>query len=157
MTKLLVVCLGVILSWPASEAFNMADRIGDPNGPGTRGAYFKFSTTAGNYTIRYDGFVEVYTYNDINHKRKRVFFLKTVGRGRLERVYFLEHEGDLLLQYDVIGQGSYFTRLEQTQRKARWFTALNKTSPEAPVVNGDVVIAGDTEIRKADGRIVRQD
>lgn len=154
MTKLLVVCLGVILSLPASEAFSLADRIGDPFG---RGAFFRFSTSAGKYTIRHDGFVEVYTHNDANLLRKRVFFLKTVRKGRLERVYFLEHDGDLLLQYDVIGQGSHFARIEQRRRTTRWFTALNKTATEAPLINGHVVLAGDVEISKADGRIVRQD
>ena len=152
MTKLLVVCLGVMLWLSAPQAFSMANQIGN-----TPRAFFRFETSAGKYTVRYDGFVEVYIPNDESHMRKRVFFLKTPGRARLERVYFLEHEGDLLLRYDVIGQGSYLTRIEQRKRTARWVTALNKVSGEAPVVNGDSVIAGDTEISKADGKIIRQD
>jgi hypothetical protein len=152
MTKLLIVCLGVVLSWPAPQAFSLAEQIGDPPR-----AYFRFSTSAGNYTVRYDGFVEVYIPNDSNYLRKRVFFLKTTGRARLERVYFLEHEGDLLLRYDVIGQGSCFTRIEQRKRTARWFTPLNKILAEEPVINGNSVIVGDTEISKVDGKILRQD
>ena len=152
MTNLLVICLGVILSVPAPQAFSLAEQIGN-----TPRAFFRFETSAGRYTVRYDGFVEVYVPNRLNMMRKRVFFLKTEGRGRLERVYFLEDEGDLLLQYDVIGQGSYVARIEQRERKPRWFTALNKSSGEVPVINGDAVIAGDIEIRKADGKIVRQE
>ena len=152
MTKLLVVCLGVILSWPAPEAFSLAEQIGN-----TPRAFFRFSTSERKYTIRSDGFVEVYTHNDAHDRRKRVFFLKVAGRGRLERVYFLEHEGDLLLRYDVIGQGSYFTRIEQRKRTARWVTALNRVLAEAPVIDGNSLMIGATEISKVDGKIVRQD
>jgi len=148
MTKLLVVCLGVILSWPAPEAFTPAERIGHlPR------AFFRFETSVGKYTIRSDGFVEVYTT-----QRKRVFSLNMPPKGRLERVYFLEHEGDLLLQYDVIGQGSYLTRVEQRNRKQRWFTPLSKVPDLVPAISGDIVIVSATmEISKADGRIIRQD
>lgn len=148
MTKLLVVLLGVILSWPVTEAFSLADRIGH-----TPRAFFRFSTSVGRYTIRYDGFVEVYA-----HERKRVFFLSMATKGRLERVYFIEHEGDLFLRYDVIGQGSYLMRMEQRNRKQRWFTALDGVAAQAPVIHGDKVIVSDTlEINKTDGHIVRHE
>jgi hypothetical protein len=152
MTKLLVVCLGVVLSLPANETFTLAERIGSP----PRAVYYRFSTSIAKYTIRYDGFVEVYVDNDHGHLRKRTFFLNMKGKGRLERIYYLEHEGDLLLRYDVVGQGSYFSRIEQRSRRPRWVTALSNVSIQAPIILGDKVIVGDTiEIGKADGRILK--
>ena len=153
MTKLLVVCLGVILSWPVNEPFTLAERIGH-----TPRAFFRFSTSIAKYTVRYDGFVEVYVNNDINHKRKRVFFLTMAGKGRLENIYFVEHQGDLLLRYDVIDQGSYLMRLEQRSRKQRWVRPLDGISSQAPTIYGDKVLIGDTvEISTRDGKILRQD
>ena len=149
MTKLLVVCLGVVLSLPVNETFTLAEQIGH-----TSRAYFRFTTSVAKYTIRFDGFVEVYVDNDMNQKRKRVFFLKREGKGRLERVYFLEHEGDLWLRYDVISGGSYLMRMEQRSRKQRWVTALIDTSGEAPVIHGDKVLVGALEISKTTGRVV---
>ena len=153
MTKLLVVCLAVILSLPATEAFTPAERIGHPPR-----ALFRFETSAGKYTIRSDGFLEVYAY-----QRKRVFYLSMPPKGRLERVYFIAHEGDLLLRYDVIDQGTYLTRIEQTPsgrfggRKTKWVTELPNLPDQVPVIDGDVVIVSPTmQISKADGRIVRQ-
>ena len=153
MTKLLVVCLAVILSLPATESFTPAERIGHlPR------ALFRFETSAGKYTIRSDGFVEIYAY-----QRKRVFYLSMPPKGRLERVYFIAHEGDLLLRYDVIDQGTYLTRIEQTPsgrlggRKTKWVRELPNLPDQVPVIDGDVVIVSPTmQISKADGRIVRQ-
>lgn len=153
MTKLLVVCLGVILTLPVNETFSLAERVGN-----VPRAFFRFQTSVAKYTIRYDGFVEVYVNNDINHLRKRVFFLSKVGKGRLEHIYFIEHQGDLFLRYDVIDQGSYLMRLEQRSRTQRWVRALNSVSSQAPTIYGDKVLIGDSlEISKADGRILRQD
>ena len=152
MTKLLVVCLGVTLSLPVNQTFNLAEQIGR-----TPRAYFRFSTSVGKYTIRYDGFVEVYINNDYNERRKRVFFLSMAGKGRLEQVYFIEHEGDLFLRYDVIEQGSYLTRVEQRARTQKWSRALNTVSAEPPVIHGDRVLIDTLEISKSDGKILRQD
>jgi len=154
MTKLLVVCLGVILSLPATEAFTPAERIGHlPR------ALFRFETSAGKYTIRSDGFVEIYAY-----QRKRVFYLSMPPKGRLERVYFIAHEGDLLLRYDVIDQGTYLTRIEQTPsgrlggRKRKWVTELPNQPDQVPVIDGDLVIVSHNIIvHKDSGSIVRQD
>ena len=154
MTKLLVVCLGVVLSLPINETFIVADRFGSP--PQT--VYYRFNTSMGKYTIRYDGFVEVYINNNQGHLRKRTFFLNMAGKGRIDRIYHLEHEGDLLLRYDVIGQGSYLTRIEQMPRTQKWVTRLSNVSSQAPEVYGDRVIIGDTiEISKSSGRILRQE
>ena len=153
MIKLLVVCLGVTLLLPVNETFTLAERIG----PLPR-AYFRFETSVARYTVRSDGFVEVYAHNSFNAMRKRAFFLSMVGKGRLENIYFIEHEGDLFLRYDVIEQGSYLTRIEQRARTQKWVRALNTVSSEAPTISGDRVLIGDSlEISKADGRILRQD
>ncbi len=153
MMKLLVVCLGVTLSLPISQSFNLAERIGHlPR------AFFRFETSVGKYTVRSDGFVEVYANNSFNHKRKRQFFLSMVGKGRLENIYFIEHEGDLFLRYDVIEQGSYLTRVDQRARTQKWSRTLNSVSSEAPVISGDrVLIGASLEISQADGRILSQD
>ena len=151
MTKLLVVCLGVVLSLPANETFTAAERIGN-----TPRAFFRFSTSVAKYTIRFDGFVVVYFDNDMGHLRKRAFLLKMTGKGKLEKVYFLEHDGDLWLRYDVVGGGSYLTRVDQRSRRQRWVTPLNDASGEAPVIYGDKVLVGTLEIRKSDGRVVSQ-
>ncbi|HKY43284.1 MAG TPA: hypothetical protein VJM50_09330 [Pyrinomonadaceae bacterium] len=151
MTKLLVVCVGVILSLPVNQTFNLAERIGPLPRP-----YFRFETAVGKYTVRSDGFVEVYANNAFNHKRKRSFFLSMVGKGRLENIYFIEHEGDLFMRYDVIGQGSYLTRVEQRARTQKWVRALNTVSAEPPVIHGDRVLIDAMEIRKSDGKILGQ-
>jgi hypothetical protein len=153
MMKLLVVCLGVTLLLPVNQSFTLAERIG----PLPR-AYFLFETSVGKYTVRSDGFVEVYADNSFNQRRKRAFFLSMVGKGRLENIYFIEHEGDLFLRYDVIERGSYLTRVDQRARTQRWSRTLNNVSSEAPVISGDrVLIGASLEISKADGRIMRQD
>ena len=153
MTKLLVVCLGVILSWQVNETFTLAERIGPLPRP-----YFRFETSIGKYTVRSDGFVEVYADNSFNQKRKRAFFLSGVGKGRLENIYFIEHQGDLFMRYDLIEQGSYLTRVEQRARIQKWTRPLNTASSQAPTIYGDTVLIGETlEISKTDGRILRQD
>ena len=153
MMKLLVVCLGVMLSLPVNQTFTLAERIGNlPR------AYFRFETSVGKYTVRSDGFVEVYAHNSFNHMRKRSFFLSMVGKGRLENIYFVEHKGDLFMRYDVINQGSYLTRVEQRARTQKWSRTLNTVSAEPPVMQGDKVLVGETlEISTADGKILRQD
>jgi hypothetical protein len=157
MKNVVVVCLmlaSLASSFsPSSESFTLANMIGEPN----KSAFFLFSTSAAKYTIRHDGLVEVSLPKEI---RRRYFHLKVGAKGRVDRVYFHEDEGDLLLLYDVTGQGSYLVRIEQKTRKQRWSTPLSKiTEPDqAPVINGDVVLVGDTiEISKMDGRIVKQD
>jgi hypothetical protein len=153
MIKLLIVCLGVSLSLPINQSFNLAERVGNiPR------AYFRFETSVGKYTVRSDGFVEVYANNSFNHMRKRAFFLSMVGKGRLENIYFIEHEGDLFLRYDVIDGGSYLTRVAQKARTQKWVRALNNVSSQAPTLYSDKVLVGETlEISTADGRILRQD
>jgi len=150
MKNAVVVCLMLVSLLGSPETFTLADRVGEPNARN----FFLFSTSAGNYTIRQDGMGEVASPKGM----RRVFNLKVGTKGRLERVYFLEHEGDLLLLYDVMGHGSYLLRMEQKKRKARWLTPLESSNLQPPIVAGDLVIIkeenGNTiEINKADGRV----
>ena len=161
MKKIVVVCLGVLILWPIaiaasfspkSEAFALADRIGEPNAR----SFFMFSTSVGNYTIRQDGMGEFTSPKGM----RRVFYMKLGARGRIERVYFLEHQGDLFLLcevHDATSEWSYLVRMEQQKRKLRWLTALPSGDVEAPTIQGDLVIIKNMEISKGDGRIVRQD
>jgi len=150
MMKLLVVCLGVILSWPVAEAFTLADHVGEPNAR----TFFLFSTSVGNYTIRQDGMGEFTSPKGM----RRVFNVRVAANSRLERVYFLEHEGDLFLLYEVRNQGFYLARMEQTKRKLRWFTALGDIPDGDPNINGEVITIGKAvEVNKIDGRIIKPD
>jgi hypothetical protein len=157
MKKLVAVCLGAILSASVFAApcgskleFALVEQFGDPNAR----SFFVFSTAAGNYVIRHDGMGEFTSPS----KMRRAFFLKVPARRRISSMYFLEHERDLLLHYEVSGQGSYLVRLEQTKRKQRWSTTFETQNIEAPVIDGDYVFIKDGErrlqISKTDGRIL---
>lgn len=153
MKKLLVVCLGVLVLSSAvlayagpSEPFTLADRVGEP---GER-SFFLFTTSAGNYIVRQDGMGEFSSPKGM----RRVFTLRVGGRSRIEQIYFLEHEGDVFIFYEV-NTAAFLVRMEQTKRKVRWSASVAKTG--APVIDGESVIVDSTEIRKADGRIIRED
>src|SRR5215213_3767837 len=151
MKKMVVVCLGVLIlstvgagsSGPKPEAFALADRIGEPNAR----SFFLLSTAAGNYTIRQDGMGEFTSPKGL----RRVFYLTLGAKGRIERVYFLEHEGDLFLLYEVhdaTSEWSYLLRMEQQKRKPRWLTPLPDGEVEPPSIQGDFVIIKNIEISK---------
>ena len=157
MKKLAALCLGAILSASVFSApcgskleFALAEQLGDPNAR----SFFVFATAAGNYIIRHDGMGEFTSPS----KMRRAFFLKVPGRSRISSMYFLEHEKDLLLHYEVSGQGSYLVRLEQTKRKLRWSTSFDTQNIEAPVIEGDVVIVKEggrsLQIRKSNGTVL---
>jgi len=157
MKKFVAVCFGVLMVVCAVvarakvEAFALADQVGEPDAR----AFFLFSTSAGNYIVRQDGMGEFTSPKGM----RRVFYLKLGAKGRIDRVYFLEHQRDLFLLYtvhDATSEWSYLTRMEQTQRKARWLTPLSGGDVQAPVIDGDLVIIGTTKITKADGK-TRQD
>ena len=153
MKKFLVVCLGVLVLSSAvfatagpPEPFTLADRVGEP---GER-SFFLFTTSAGNYIVRQDGMGEFSSPKGM----RRVFTLRVAGRGRIEQIYFLEHEGDVFIFYEV-NDAAFLVRMEQTKRKVRWSAPVAKTG--APVIDGESVIVDSTEIRKADGKIIRED
>jgi len=157
MRKLVaVVCLGVAVLWlgaagasASGEAFATAERVGE----GNERSFFVLSTSAGGYVIRHDGMGEFTSPAGL----RRVFMLRV--RGRIDRIYFLEHQRDLLLMYeghDARSQWAYLVRMEQTKRKARWITEVDGTDLGAPVIEGEMIVIKNLEVRKADGN-VRQD
>jgi len=156
MKKLVAVCLGVVLSCSAlsarnsSNEFALAERFGQPNAR----TFFVFSTSAGKYIVRHDGFGEFTSPK----KWRRVFKLGVPGRERINSVYFVELERDVLVLYEVSGQGAYLVRMEQTKRKLRWSTRLDTSNVEAPILDGNLVVVKDGErsfqISKTDGRIL---
>ena len=157
MKKLVAVCFGVLIVVCAVvarakvEAFALADQVGEPDAR----LFFLFSTSAGNYIVRQDGMGEFTSPKGM----RRVFYLKLGAKGRIDRVYFLEHQRDLFLLYtvhDATSEWAYLTRIEQTQRKARWLTPLSNGDVQAPVIDGDLIVTGTAEINKADGK-PRQD
>ena len=143
MKKLLVVCLVVlVLSTVAlgAEAFALADRVGEP---GER-SFFLFSTSAGNYIIRHDGMGEFTSPKGM----RRAFTLRVSGKGRIERVYFLEHQGDVFILYEV-NDAAFLVRMEQTKRKVRWMAQV--VAGDMPRIEGDFVVVNSVKIRKSDG------
>ena len=155
MRKILLVCLGVAVLWSvalgASESFALAERVGE----GNERSFFVLSTSAGNYIIRHDGMGEFTSPAGL----RRVFMLKLGAKGRIDRIYFLEHQRDLFLMYEVhdaSSQWAYLVRMEQTKRKARWITEVDGTGLGAPAIQGEMIVIKDTQISTANG-LVRQD
>jgi len=153
---LLLVCLGVVVLWSVvlgaqSNTFALADRVGE----GNERSFFVLSTSAGGYVIRHDGMGEFTSPAGL----RRVFMLKVGAKGRIDRVYFLEHQRDLFLMYEVhdaSSQWAYLVRMEQTKRKARWITEVDGVGLGAPLIQGEMIVIKDSQISKADGA-VRQD
>jgi len=109
------------LSSPAEEqSFTAVGRIGDP---GYR-SFFNFPTKSGGYIVRADGFAEVHS----GKGRPRNFSLPLGRSGHMVRFYFLEHENDLLLIYELsderLGWG-YLVRLNQKTLKPKWALPIN--------------------------------
>src|SRR6185369_2933761 len=136
MKKLLVVCLVILmLSTVAfgTETFALADRVGEP---GER-SFFLFSTSAGNYIVRHDGMGEFSSPKGM----RRVFNLRV--KGRIERIYFLEHGGDVFIYYEM-NDATFVVRMEQTKRKIRWTAQIDDRG--VPVIDGDGLVINSVRI-----------
>lgn len=143
MKKLLVVCLvTLLLSTVAfgAETFALADRVGEP---GER-SFFLFSTSVGNYIVRQDGMGEFSSPKGM----RRVFSLRV--KGRIEQIYFLEHQGDVFICYEM-NDAAFIVRMEQTKRKLRWSTQVDDRG--VPVIEGDYLVVNSVRIRVADGSL----
>ena len=142
MKRLLVVCLVLLVFATVAlgaETFALADRVGEP---GER-SFFLFSTSVGNYIVRQDGMGEFSSPKGM----RRVFSLRV--KGRIERIYFIEHEGDVFICYEM-SDAVFVVRMEQVKRKIKWFTPVEATG--TPAIDGDAVIVNSTRIRKFDGK-----
>jgi hypothetical protein len=143
--RFVCVALGIVL-WalgavctaaPARAAqepspFTLVQRVGEPH---LRYLHM-FSTQVGKYTIRHDGFGEVYVGG-----RKKNFHLKTEARAKIEWVYFYEYQGDLLLLYRAGGSG-YLVRLDQKTRKIRGTHIVNHDF-EPPLIHEKSIVFSD--------------
>jgi len=141
MKKLLVVCLAVLVFSTVAlgaETFALADRVGEP---GER-SFFLFSTSAGNYIVRHDGMGEFSSPKGM----RRVFRLGV--KGRIEQIYFLEHEGDVFILYEV-NEAAILVRMEQNKRTVRWSAQIADRG--VPAIEGDYVIINSVRVRKVDG------
>ena len=140
---LIPLCLALALTVFASGAhpnraleeespFAEATRIGELNAR----HFYLFQTSVGNYTISQNGLGEVYVGN-----RKKYFNLKVGAGSRLERVYFLEYEGDLLLLYEA-GSSGYLLRLDQGTRKVKRVTSISEHF-ELPLMKDRALVFSD--------------
>jgi uncharacterized protein YceK len=87
-------------------------------------SFFVFSSSGYSYIIRADGHSQSTAGND----RPRNFQLKLGLNGHLERFYFLEHEADLLMVYEVSDARSawaYAVRLDQKTLKSKWIKPMS--------------------------------
>jgi len=149
MKLLAAICL-VIFTFSAVQipaqanlktaGFEKARRLGQ----GKQRAFFMFSTSAGKFTIRHDGLGEVQS-----PRIGTLFHLKLGMAGRIEQVYFYEHQGDLLLLYEVSdGRDSlaYATRLNQETRKRVWLTSIELADVGPCSIENDAAYCGLTTI-----------
>ena len=98
------------------HTLELANRVGEKN----ERSFFLFSIPGGTYIARHDGFIEASVPGD----KRRVFILK-MGRGeRLDRVYYSDFEGDLLLACETTSGRVFATRIQQRTRKIKWTTSL---------------------------------
>ena len=169
MKNLLVVCLLVTFAMlgsaqaPKPESFMPAEQFGNSQAEW----FFRWSTSAGSYILRHDGLGEFTSSQGL----RRRLLVRMVPKGRLERLYYLEHERDLFLLCKISGHGFFLVRMEQAIRAEkklglpplkvaaiRWSTPLGNLSGEDPSIDGDVIRIGKSiEISKADGHILKQD
>jgi hypothetical protein len=136
-----VVCLGVLVvvftAVPAYSKqfaeelspFVLATRIGEPN----KRSFHLFSTSIANYTITHNGMAEGFIAG-----RRKLFHVKVGAGTRISRLYYFEHEGDLLLLYQA-GDSGYLARLDQKTRKLRWTKSIASDFTPPIIKEGSVV------------------
>ncbi len=117
---------------PTQQVFAKAERRGPD-----RSSLFLVQVKGGNYTIRYDGFVEA--PGQYWHHHLQLPF----GRpGHLERIYFLEQDDDLFFLYEVSNETSgwgYCERLNQKTLKTKWIAPVAGFNLGPALVEGNDV------------------
>ena len=135
MKRFVKVCLLLVLSGvvtaPGIRAqravadespFVQAERFGEASA--NERTFFLFSTSVAKYILRHDGTGEAMSRAGL----RRSFYLKLGVRERIERVYSLEYEGDLVLLYQA-GNTGYVARMNQRSRKVRTVTIEPNFTP----------------------------
>jgi hypothetical protein len=100
--------------------FTWVERIGDANAR----SFFVFATSVRHFTIRHDGQGESYGSTLMRKK----FNLRVGQQERLQRLYFLEQDGDLILAYEVsdgLSGWGYIERVNQKTLKLLWVTPVS--------------------------------
>jgi len=146
MKKFLFVCVlvvGAVLparpvcaQRSAAEAspFVQAERFGEASAK--ERTFFLFSTSVAKYILRHDGTGEATSHAGI----RRSFYLKVGLRERIERVYSLEYQGDLVLLYQA-GDTGYVARMNQKSRKVRTMIIDPQFTP--PVIKDRRLVFSD--------------
>ena len=138
MKNLVVVCLGVVFAAAvpayaqAVSPFAPVKRIGEP----PRQTFYLLSTSVNKYAIRDDGLGDV-----LVRVRKIHFQLKAGANSRIERLYFFEYEGDLLLLYEA-GASGYLVRLDQETKTIKSTTSIDEAF-EPPLLKEQTLIFTD--------------
>ena len=131
---------GTTFNPETQQVFTAVERIGD-----NKRAFFGFVASGRNYTIRSDGWTESGSPTIL-----RRFFQLPLGRpGRIDRVYFLEHENDLLLIYEVTDEDygwGYIARLDQVKRAPKWTTPIEGINFGPATVEGGYAYLGSSSV-----------
>ena len=125
MKRFVKVCLLLVLSGVVTapsicaqralageSPFVPAERFGEASA--RERTFFLVSTSLAKYILRHDGTGEATSRAGL----RRSFYLKVASGERIERVYSLEYEGDLVLLYQA-GDTGYVARMNQRSRKVR--------------------------------------
>ena len=75
-------------------------------------------------------------------------------KGRIDKIYFLEHEGDVFICYEV-NETTFVVRMEQTKRRIKWSAQVPDRG--LPEMEGDYLVVNNTRIRKSDGTVLAAD
>jgi len=149
MTKILAVCLAVMIlscaafsAVPVRENFTFVERTGE------RIRFFVFETSKGKFWIRGDGMGEIG-----RPPLRHFLYLKRPSKNLVERLYFLEHEDDVFIFYELQDGSASLVRVDPMKHKVKWSTPV--TARGVPALDGETVVIEATEISKADGRILR--
>ena len=113
------------------RTFENVERSGDDKWR----SFFMFQATGHDYTIRGDGFGQ----STPGRARPTSFHLSLGRGGRLERVYFLEYEGDLLLAYEATDERygwGYVERFDPRTMKRKWIAPVSAFNIGPGVVEG---------------------
>ena len=150
MKRFVKVCLLVVLSGVVTapgicaqravadeSPFVQAERFGEASA--NERTFFLFSTSVAKYILRHDGTGEATSRAGI----RRSFYLKVGVGERIERVYSLEYEGDLVLLYQA-GNTGYVARMNQRSRKVRTVTIEPNFTP--PTIKDHRLVFSDGEV-----------